>query len=99
MVGGDGGRPLVNQGVYFCPPITYHYFTHLCFSSIFFSHTLNEGLHPVCAFLTHRFRDMAIAIEGERCGVVSHVFLNRLDIITCTDGINREGVTQIIWKF
>ncbi len=60
---------LVNQGVYFCPPITYHYLTHLCFSSIFFSHTLNEGLHPVCAFLTHRFRDMAIAIEGERCGI------------------------------
>lgn len=57
---------------------------------------MNEGLHPVCAFLTHRFCDMAVAIQGKSCGIMSHVFLNRLDIITRTDGINCEGVTAIM---
>ena len=39
---------------------------------------------------------MAVAIQDKSRGIMSHVFLNRLDIVSCADGINRESVTAVM---
>lgn len=39
---------------------------------------------------------MAVAIQGKCCGIMPHVFLNRLDVVPCADGINRESVATIM---
>ena len=89
-------NPLIFKGFSSCPPITHPYRTHLLFSSFVSRHSLNEGLHPVCALLAHRFRDMTVTIQGKSRRIMPHVFLNRLDVVPCADGINCESVATIM---
>ena len=56
------------------------------------SHVFNEGLHPVCRFAAHGVRHVTVAIQGERRGIVPHVFLQGLDVVPCPKAVHREGV-------
>ena len=56
------------------------------------SHVFNEGLHPVCRFAAHGVRHVTVAIQRERCGIMPHVFLQSLDVISRHDAVHREGM-------
>ena len=60
------------------------------------SHVFNEGLHPVCRFAAHGVRHVTVAIQRERRGIVSHVFLQGFDVIPCPKAVHREGMAQIV---
>ena len=60
------------------------------------SHVFNEGLHPVCRFAAHGVRHMTVAIQGERRGIVAHVFLQGLDVVPCPKAVHCEGMAQIV---
>ena len=54
------------------------------------SHVIYEGLHPVCRLPAHGVRHVAVAVQGEGCRVVPHVFLQGFDVVPRPDGIDRE---------
>jgi len=39
---------------------------------------------------------VTVAIQGERRGIVPHVFLQGLDVVPCPKAVHREGVAQIV---
>lgn len=57
---------------------------------------LDEGLHPVCAGSLHLLRDMPIYVQSKRCGVMSQISLDGLDIVTCPNSGNRIAVSKVM---
>ena len=56
------------------------------------SHVFYEGLQPVCRLPAHGLGHMAVAVQGEGCRVVPHVFLQSFDIVPRPEAVHREGV-------
>ena len=54
------------------------------------------GLHSVCALLFHLRRCVGVGVQRKRCGMMSEVALNRLDVITCTNRCDSVGMAQIV---
>ena len=52
----------------------------------------NKGLHPVGALAAHGRRHVSVAVQGERRGIVPHVFLQRFDVVPRHDTVHGEGV-------
>ena len=90
-------RTLVNQGFFLFShtqiPKPHPNDTQL---SRFRGQIADEGLHPVGAFATHGRRHMSVAIQGERRGVMTHVFLQGFDVIPRHDAVHGKGVTQVV---
>ena len=73
----------------FCPPITYHYFTHLCFSSIFFSHRVLRDVvnpHGNIECLVEATMNVLITAFGTKCK----------EIITSPARCRRKKISSLI---
>ena len=69
-------------------------------SSRFRGQTADEGLHPVGAFAAHGRRHVTVAVQGERRGVMPHVFLQGFDVIPRHDAVHSERVPYSLeWPF
>ena len=86
-------RTLVNQGFFhFVRPKIPKPDPNDTQSSRLSGQIADEGLHPVGALAAHGRRHVSVAVQGERCGIVPHVFLQGLDIIPRHDAVHRERV-------
>ena len=82
-------RTLVNQGFFhFVRPQILKPDPNDTQSSRFRGQIADEGLHPVGALAAHGRRHVSVAVQGERCGVMPHVFLQGLDIIPRHDALD-----------
>jgi len=63
------------------------------------AHVVDQFLHPFRAGFAHFVNNMAVFIQCESSGVVSHVFLQGLDVIASLDAVYSKCMAEIIWKF
>ena len=60
------------------------------------AHAVDQLLHPVGTGLPHLVDDVAVLVQGECCGKMSHVLLEGLDIVASLETVHSEGVAEIV---
>ena len=60
------------------------------------AHTVDQFLHPFRAGFTHFVNNVAVFIQRESCGIVPHVLLQGLDIITSFNAVYSECMAKIV---
>jgi len=60
------------------------------------AHTVDQLLHSFGTCLAHLVDNVAVLVQGERRGVVSHVLLEGLDVVTGFDAVHGERMPEVM---
>ena len=60
------------------------------------AHTVDQLLHLFGTCLAHLVDNVAVLVQGERRGVVSHVLLEGLDVVTGFDAVHGERMPEVM---
>ena len=60
------------------------------------AHAVDQLLHSFGTGLAHLVDNVAVLVQGERCGVVAHVFLEGLDVVTGFDAVHSECMPEVM---